>query len=71
MELFLMKILEEGAFLLDRAEDPKGTRFNISDWTHQDNIAATEFYDRAIEELFEIIDDEAWVAYDCERHRCL
>ncbi|KAI5918826.1 hypothetical protein F4810DRAFT_551029 [Camillea tinctor] len=57
MELFLMKILEEGAFLLDRAEDPDGTRFNISAWTSQDTEAATEFYDRAVSELFEIIDD--------------
>ncbi|ORY72173.1 uncharacterized protein BCR38DRAFT_330118 [Pseudomassariella vexata] len=58
MEWFLMKILEDGAFLLDRAEDQNGTRFNISEWTHKDNVAADEFYDRAINELFEIIDDE-------------
>ncbi|KAI1865290.1 uncharacterized protein JN550_008338 [Neoarthrinium moseri] len=58
MEWYLMKILEDGAFLLDRAEDQNGTRFNISEWTHKDNIAADEFYDRAINDLFEIIDDE-------------
>lgn len=58
MEWFLMKILEDGAFLLDRAEDANGTRFNISEWTHKDNIAVDEFYDRAISDLFEIIDDE-------------
>ncbi|KAI0123310.1 hypothetical protein BJ170DRAFT_105003 [Xylariales sp. AK1849] len=58
MEWFLMKILEDGAFLLDRAEDQNGTRFNISEWTHKDNIAADEFYDQAIEDLFEILDDE-------------
>ncbi|KAK8137578.1 hypothetical protein PG984_003071 [Apiospora sp. TS-2023a] len=58
LEWYLMKILEDGAFLLDRAEDSNGTRFNISEWTHKDNIAADEFYERAIDELFEIIDDE-------------
>ncbi|KAK6849402.1 hypothetical protein PG995_013235 [Apiospora arundinis] len=58
LEWYLMKILEDGAFLLDRAEDSNGTRFNISEWTHKDNIAADEFYDRAIDELFEILDDE-------------
>ncbi|KAI8625571.1 hypothetical protein F5Y19DRAFT_263902 [Xylariaceae sp. FL1651] len=59
MEWFIMKILKEGAFLLDRAEDPQGTRFShVSDWTNKDTIAAEEFYDRAVDELFEIIDDE-------------
>ncbi|KAK6221614.1 hypothetical protein LQW54_001386 [Pestalotiopsis sp. IQ-011] len=58
MEWFLMKILEDGAFLLDRAEDQNGTRFNISEWTHKDNVASDEFYDRAINDLFEVLDDE-------------
>ncbi|KAK3370000.1 hypothetical protein B0H63DRAFT_440322 [Podospora didyma] len=58
MEWYLMKILEDGAFLLDRAEDQHGTRFNISDWTSKDQIAAEEFYTRAVDELFEVIDDE-------------
>lgn len=58
MEWYLMKILEDGAFLLDRAEDQLGTRFTISDWTSKDAIAQEEFFDRATEELFDIIDDE-------------
>ncbi|KAI1078656.1 hypothetical protein F5B20DRAFT_199676 [Whalleya microplaca] len=58
MEWYLMKILEDGAFLLDRAEDQNGTRFNLSDWSSKDSIAAEEFYDRAVNELFEIVDDE-------------
>ncbi|KAI0883056.1 uncharacterized protein GGS22DRAFT_180693 [Annulohypoxylon maeteangense] len=58
MEWYLMKILEDGAFLLDRAEDQNGTRFNISDWSTKDSIAAEEFYDRAVNDLFAIIDDE-------------
>lgn len=58
MEWYLMKILEDGAFLLDRAEDQYGTRFNLNEWTSKDQIAAEEFYDRAIEDLFDVIDDE-------------
>ncbi|KAK0636147.1 hypothetical protein B0T17DRAFT_570826 [Bombardia bombarda] len=58
MEWYLMKILEDGAFLLDRAEDQHGTRFNLSDWSSKDQIAAEEFYARAVDELFDIIDDE-------------
>ncbi|KAL1892975.1 hypothetical protein Sste5346_006655 [Sporothrix stenoceras] len=58
MEWFLMKILEDGAFLLDRAEDQNGTRFNLNEWTTKDQIAAEEFYDRAINDLFDVIDDE-------------
>jgi hypothetical protein len=58
MEWYLMKILEDGAFLLDRAEDQLGTRFNLSDWTAKDSIAAEEFYERAVNELFEVVDDE-------------
>ena len=58
MEWYLMKILEDGAFLLDRAEDQHGTRFNVSDWSSKDQIAAEEFYTRAVDELFEVLDDE-------------
>ncbi|KAK7408607.1 hypothetical protein QQX98_009255 [Neonectria punicea] len=58
MEWYLMKILEDGAFLLDRAEDQHGTRFNLSDWNHSDEIAAKEFYERAVNQLFELVDDE-------------
>lgn len=58
MEWYLMKILEDGAFLLDRAEDQHGTRFNLSDWNHSDEVAAKEFYSKAVNDLFELIDDE-------------
>ncbi|UNI18512.1 hypothetical protein JDV02_004777 [Purpureocillium takamizusanense] len=58
MEWYLMKILEDGAFLLDRAEDQHGTRFNLSDWNQSDELAAKAFYDKAVDELFELIDDE-------------
>ncbi|KJZ74528.1 hypothetical protein HIM_06124 [Hirsutella minnesotensis 3608] len=58
LEWYLMKILEDGAFLLDRAEDQHGTRFNLSDWNHSDEVAAKEFYDKAVDDLFELVDDE-------------
>lgn len=58
MEWYLLKILEDGAFLLDRAEDQHGTRFNLSDWNQSDEAAAAEFYDRAVNDLFELVDDE-------------
>ena len=58
MEWYLMKILEDGAFLLDRAEDQHGTRFHLSDWNHSDEIAAKEFYNKAVNDLFELVDDE-------------
>ncbi|KAL6849166.1 hypothetical protein ACO1O0_008696 [Amphichorda felina] len=58
MEWYLMKILKDGAFLLERAEDQHGTRFNLSDWNHSDEVAAKEFYDKAVNELFELVDDD-------------
>ncbi|KAG6020343.1 hypothetical protein E4U40_006182, partial [Claviceps sp. LM458 group G5] len=58
MEWYLMKILEDGAFILDRAEDQHGTRFNLSDWNPSDEAAARDFYDTAVQGLFDIIDDE-------------
>ncbi|KAG6087230.1 hypothetical protein E4U15_008165, partial [Claviceps sp. LM218 group G6] len=58
MEWYLMKILEDGAFILDRAEDQHGTRFNLSDWNPSDEAAARDFYDTAVSDLFDIIDDE-------------
>lgn len=58
MEWYLMKILEDGAFLLDRAEDQQGTRFHISGWAREGNAAAEDFYQRAVTDLFAAIDDE-------------
>lgn len=58
MEWYLMKILQEGAFILERAEDQHGTRFNLTGWSSCDELAARDFYERAVEGLFEIVDDE-------------
>lgn len=58
MEWYLMKILEDGAFILDKAEDQNGTRFNLTAWTREDSHKSERFYERAVEKLFEILDDE-------------
>ncbi|RFU35311.1 hypothetical protein B7463_g1068, partial [Scytalidium lignicola] len=57
MEWYLMKILEDGAFLLEKAEDQAGTRIHVEPRNAKDSIAAEEFYDSAIEGLFKIVDD--------------
>ena len=58
MQWYLMKILEDGSFLLDRAEDQHGTRFHISEWPKEVTAEADEFYRRAVDGLFDVIDDE-------------
>ncbi|KAI0508988.1 hypothetical protein F5B22DRAFT_375608 [Xylaria bambusicola] len=59
MEWFIMKVLKDGAFLLDRADDPQGNRFHdIGDWTTKDTIRIEEFYDQVLNELFDLLDDE-------------
>lgn len=57
MEWYLMKILEDGAFLLEKAEDQAGTRIHVEPRNAKDSIAADEFYDAAIQGLFDIVDD--------------
>ncbi|KAI0191124.1 hypothetical protein F4808DRAFT_397720, partial [Astrocystis sublimbata] len=59
MEWFIMKVLKDGAFLLDRADDPQGNRFHdIGDWTTKDTIRIEEFYDQVLDDLFDLLDDE-------------
>ncbi|TVY78343.1 hypothetical protein LSUE1_G004719 [Lachnellula suecica] len=57
MEWYLMKILEDGAFLLEKAEDQAGTRIHVVPQNAKDSIAADEFYTAAVQGLFEIVDD--------------
>jgi hypothetical protein len=57
MEWYLMKILEDGAFLLEKAEDQAGTRIHVEPRNAKDSIAADEFYDAAIKGLFDVVDD--------------
>ncbi len=56
--VLLMKILEDGAFLLDRAEDQHGTRFNISGGLPRTRSPPRSFH-AGMDELFgHVIDDE-------------
>lgn len=55
MEWYLMKTLEDGAFLLGEDEQPGG-RVHIPR-NSKDSIAAEEFYSAAVEGLFEVVDD--------------
>tara|TARA_R110002060_G_scaffold29211_1_gene39457 strand:- start:760 stop:1164 length:405 start_codon:yes stop_codon:yes gene_type:complete len=57
MEWYLMKILEDGAFLLEKAEDQAGTRIHVEPRNTKDTIAAEEFYDAAVLGLFKLVDD--------------
>ncbi|KZF20265.1 hypothetical protein L228DRAFT_240804 [Xylona heveae TC161] len=59
LELYLMKMLQEGAFLLDKADEQQnGTRTQPEGRSSKDLIAAEEFFDMAIRSFFEVIDDE-------------
>lgn len=59
LELYLMQVLQDGQFLLEKAEEqaarsgsqpvPRSTK---------DTIAADEFFDKAVKRLFEVVDDE-------------
>ncbi|KAF2113672.1 hypothetical protein BDV96DRAFT_647924 [Lophiotrema nucula] len=59
LELYLMQMLQEGQFLLERAEEqamrpgtqpvPRSTK---------DTIAADDFFEKAVTRLFEVVDDE-------------
>lgn len=58
LEWYIMKLLEDGAFLLDRAEDhPTGARARVEPRSAKDSIAAEEFFDAAVHGLFEVVDD--------------
>jgi hypothetical protein len=57
LEWYLMKILEDGAFLLEKAEEHAVPRLHIEPRSSKDIIAADEFYDGAIQGLFEVVDD--------------
>jgi hypothetical protein len=52
-----MKILEEGAFIVEKSEGQSGIRAHGEPRNVKDSIAAEEFFDSAIKGLFEIVDD--------------
>lgn len=57
LELFLMRILQDGAFLLDRADHQVlGPRPTSDPTSTKESLAAEEFFDVALKRLFETID---------------
>ncbi len=58
LELYLMQMLQDGQFLLEKAEEQsiRGTTPAVP--STKDTIAADEFFDRAVKRLFEVVDDE-------------
>lgn len=59
LELYLMQVLQDGQFLLEKAEEQSarsGTQ--PAPRSTKDTIAADEFFDRAVKRLFEVVDDE-------------
>lgn len=59
LELYLMQVLQDGQFLLEKAEEqPTRPRTAPEVRSTKDTIAADEFYEKAVRKLFEVIDDE-------------
>ncbi|KAK7517030.1 uncharacterized protein IWZ02DRAFT_456993 [Phyllosticta citriasiana] len=59
LELYLMQILQDGQFLLDKAEEQTPRQRGQPDSRNtKDTIAADDFYERSVKRLFEVIDDE-------------
>ncbi|KAI9685045.1 MAG: hypothetical protein M1822_005437 [Bathelium mastoideum] len=62
LELYLMEILQDGQFLLEKAEEQSAKlRAQAEPASAKESIAAEEFYDRAVCRLFEVIDGEPGV----------
>ena len=59
LELYLMQVLQDGQFLLEKAEE-QSTRSGTqpAPRSTKDTIAADEFFDKAVKRLFEVVDDE-------------
>lgn len=58
LELYLMQALQDGQFLLEKAEDQPTRQGQPAPRSTKDTIAADEFFDKAVKRLFEVIDDE-------------
>ncbi|KAJ9196525.1 hypothetical protein DTO164E3_3415 [Paecilomyces variotii] len=56
-ELYLMDVLQKGAFLLENVESPLGLSFDAEPPDPFRTDAAEEFFESAVETLFEILDD--------------
>ncbi|EUC46967.1 hypothetical protein COCMIDRAFT_25027 [Bipolaris oryzae ATCC 44560] len=59
LELYLMQTLQDGQFLLEKAEE-SSVRAGAQPVARstKDTIAADEFFDKAVKRLFEVVDDE-------------
>ncbi len=58
LELYLMQALQDGQFLLEKAEDQPVRQGQPAQRSTKDTIAADEFFDKAVKRLFEVVDDE-------------
>lgn len=56
LELYLMQALQDGQFLLEKAEERSGIQ--PVPRSTKDTIAADDFFDKAVKRLFEVVDDE-------------
>jgi hypothetical protein len=53
-----MQALQDGQFLLEKAEDQPTRQGQPAPRSTKDTIAADEFFDKAVKRLFEVVDDE-------------
>jgi hypothetical protein len=58
LELYLMQALQDGQFLLEKAEEQPTRQGAQPVRSTKDTIAADEFFDKAVKRLFEVVDDE-------------
>ncbi len=59
LELYLMEVLQDGQFLLEKAEEQSSrSGAQAVPRSTKDTIAADEFFDKAVKRLFEVVDDE-------------
>lgn len=59
LELYLMQVLQDGQFLLEKAEEQANrTGTQPINPSTKDTIAADEFFDSAVKRLFEVVDDD-------------
>lgn len=57
LELYLMDVLQKGAFLLENIESPVASSFGVDPPDPLKTDAAEEFFDAAVQTLFEVLDD--------------
>jgi hypothetical protein len=63
LELYLMQILQEGQFLLDKAENATGGPGSLEEKPARNKpleYASSEFFDRAVQKLMSLIDGDAF-----------